>query len=105
MFLNGGVAFADAGVAGFVDDGGEFGERFEVGGIVVALVNGSEVEGLWPLQVGKRGSTDMITQQGGHNLRWEVLRTETVTDSLRAETDPRRLHAILTAPVESTYAA
>ena len=39
----------------------------------------SEVEGLWPLQVGKRGSTDMITQQGGHNLRWEVLRTETVT--------------------------
>ena len=28
-----------------------------------------------------------------------LLRTETVTDSLRAETDPRRLHAILTAPV------
>jgi|SRR6185369_9070037 hypothetical protein len=39
----------------------------------------SEVEGLWPLQVGKRGSTDMITQQGGRNLRWDVLRTETVT--------------------------
>ena len=34
-----------------------------------------------------------------------LLRTETVTDSLRAETDPRRLHAILTAPVENTYAA
>ena len=34
-----------------------------------------------------------------------LLRTETVTDSLRAETDSRRLHAILTAPVESTYAA
>jgi hypothetical protein len=38
-----------------------------------------EVEGLWPLQVGKRGSTDMITQQGGRNLRWEVVRTENVT--------------------------
>lgn len=38
-----------------------------------------EVERLWPLQVGKRGSTDMITQQGGRNLRWEVVRTETVT--------------------------
>jgi len=38
-----------------------------------------EVESLWPLQVGKRASTDMITQQGGRNLRWEVVRTETVT--------------------------
>lgn len=38
-----------------------------------------EVERLWPLQVGKRGSTDMITTQGGRNLRWEVARTETVT--------------------------
>ena len=46
MFLNGGVAFADAGVAGFVDDGGELPEGFEVGGLVVALVDGSEVEGL-----------------------------------------------------------
>jgi hypothetical protein len=39
----------------------------------------SEVESLWPLQVGRRASTDMITQQGGHNLRWDVPRTETVT--------------------------
>jgi hypothetical protein len=38
-----------------------------------------EVESLWPLQVGKRASTDMITQQGGRNLRWDVVRTETVT--------------------------
>jgi len=38
-----------------------------------------EVEGLWPLQVGKRGSTDMVTQSGGRNLRWEVVRTETIT--------------------------
>ena len=34
-----------------------------------------------------------------------LLRTETVTDILRTETDPLRLHAILTAPVENTYAA
>jgi PTS system nitrogen regulatory IIA component len=34
-----------------------------------------------------------------------LLRTEAVTDSLRSETDPRRLHAILTAPVQNTYAA
>jgi hypothetical protein len=39
----------------------------------------SEVESLWPLQVGKHSSTDMITQQGGRNLRWDVVRTETVT--------------------------
>ncbi|HEX2117446.1 MAG TPA: hypothetical protein VHM01_23835 [Alphaproteobacteria bacterium] len=38
-----------------------------------------EVESLWPLQIGKRGSTDMITQQGGRNLRWDVVRTDTVT--------------------------
>lgn len=38
-----------------------------------------EIEGLWPLQVGKRASTDMITQQGGVNMRWEVPRTETIT--------------------------
>jgi hypothetical protein len=38
-----------------------------------------EVESLWPLQTGKRASTDMITQQGGRNLRWEVPRTETIT--------------------------
>lgn len=34
-----------------------------------------------------------------------LLRTESVTDQLRAETDPLRLHAILTAPLEATYAA
>lgn len=35
-----------------------------------------------------------------------LLRTETVTDQLRSETDPKRLHAFLTRPVEtSTYAA
>jgi PTS system nitrogen regulatory IIA component len=34
-----------------------------------------------------------------------LLRTEAVTDNLRSETDPRRLHAILTAPVQNTYAA
>jgi PTS system nitrogen regulatory IIA component len=34
-----------------------------------------------------------------------LLRTETVTDQLRAETDPQRLHAVLTAPLEATYAA
>jgi PTS system nitrogen regulatory IIA component len=34
-----------------------------------------------------------------------LLRTETVTESLRAQTDPSRLHAILTAPVQTTYAA
>jgi len=39
----------------------------------------SEVEGLWPIQVGKHASTDMITQQGGRNLRWDVVRTETIT--------------------------
>ena len=34
-----------------------------------------------------------------------LLRTETVTESLRAQTEPSRLHAILTAPVQTTYAA
>ena len=34
-----------------------------------------------------------------------LLRTENVTDQLRRETDPAQLHAILTAPVESTFAA
>lgn len=34
-----------------------------------------------------------------------LLRTESVTDQLRRETDPVRLHAILTAPLETTYAA
>ncbi|QYO76958.1 PTS sugar transporter subunit IIA [Devosia salina] len=34
-----------------------------------------------------------------------LLRTESVTDQLRRETDPERLHAILTAPLETTYAA
>ncbi len=34
-----------------------------------------------------------------------LLRTENVTDPLRRETDPAQLHAILTAPVESTFAA
>ncbi|MBJ3785704.1 PTS sugar transporter subunit IIA [Devosia sediminis] len=34
-----------------------------------------------------------------------LLRTESITDQLRAETDPVRLHAILTAPVRTTYAA
>jgi PTS system nitrogen regulatory IIA component len=34
-----------------------------------------------------------------------MLRTESVTESLRAETDPARLYAILTAPLEATYAA
>lgn len=34
-----------------------------------------------------------------------LLRTESVTDQLRGETDAGRLHAILTAPVETTYAA
>lgn len=38
-----------------------------------------EVESLWPIQVGKHSSTDMITQQGGRNLRWDVVRNETVT--------------------------
>jgi hypothetical protein len=38
-----------------------------------------EVESLWPMQVGKHASTDMITQQGGRNLRWDVVRNETVT--------------------------
>jgi len=34
-----------------------------------------------------------------------LLRTESVTEQLRAESDPAQLHAILTAPVENTYAA
>jgi PTS system nitrogen regulatory IIA component len=34
-----------------------------------------------------------------------LLRTESVTDALRSNTDPDRLHDILTAPVEATYAA
>lgn len=34
-----------------------------------------------------------------------LLRTESVTDQLRRETDPAQLHAILTAPLEDTYAA
>ena len=34
-----------------------------------------------------------------------LLRTESVTDQLRRETDPAQLHAILTAPLEGTYAA
>ncbi|MCP8883071.1 PTS sugar transporter subunit IIA [Devosia sp. XJ19-1] len=34
-----------------------------------------------------------------------LLRTERVTDQLRSETDPARLHAVLTAQVETTYAA
>jgi len=34
-----------------------------------------------------------------------LLRTENVTDQLRRETDPAQLHAILTAPLEDTYAA
>jgi len=34
-----------------------------------------------------------------------LLRTDSVTDQLRRETDPAQLHAILTASVEDTYAA
>jgi nitrogen PTS system EIIA component len=34
-----------------------------------------------------------------------LLRTESVTEQLRTETDPARLHAILTAPVATHYAA
>lgn len=34
-----------------------------------------------------------------------LLRTESITDQLREATEPMRLHAILTAPVETTYAA
>lgn len=34
-----------------------------------------------------------------------LLRTESVVDQLRDETDPARLHAVLTAPVETNYAA
>jgi PTS system nitrogen regulatory IIA component len=34
-----------------------------------------------------------------------LLRTESVTDQLRAETDPEQLHAILTQPVEGSFAA
>jgi hypothetical protein len=39
----------------------------------------SEVERLWPLQVGKSASTNMVTQQGGRALRWDVVRAETIT--------------------------
>ncbi|UYN98888.1 MAG: PTS sugar transporter subunit IIA [Devosia sp.] len=34
-----------------------------------------------------------------------LLRTEAITEQLRAETDAMRLHEVLTAPVETTYAA
>jgi PTS system nitrogen regulatory IIA component len=34
-----------------------------------------------------------------------LLRTESITDELRRETDPMRLHALLTRPVATTYAA
>lgn len=34
-----------------------------------------------------------------------LLRTESVVDDLRAHTDPARLHAVLTAPVETNCAA
>jgi PTS system nitrogen regulatory IIA component len=34
-----------------------------------------------------------------------LLRTESVVEDLRTYTDPARLHAVLTAPVEGTYAA
>jgi hypothetical protein len=39
----------------------------------------SEVEKLWPLQVGKRADVSMVTQQGGRALRWEVVRAENIT--------------------------
>jgi PTS system nitrogen regulatory IIA component len=34
-----------------------------------------------------------------------LLRTESVVEQLRSDTDPSRLYAALTAPVETTYAA
>lgn len=34
-----------------------------------------------------------------------LLRTESVTDQLRSESEPARLHEVLTTPVEGTYAA
>ncbi|SRR5690606_15855009 len=34
-----------------------------------------------------------------------LLRTESVVEQLRADTDPARLYAALTAPLEATYAA
>ncbi|ODT75576.1 MAG: transcriptional regulator [Pelagibacterium sp. SCN 64-44] len=34
-----------------------------------------------------------------------LLRTESVVDALRAESDPARLHAVLTAPLQANYAA
>lgn len=34
-----------------------------------------------------------------------LLRTESVTEQLRAETDPAKLHAVLTTPQETHYAA
>ena len=34
-----------------------------------------------------------------------LLRTESVTDQLRSEDEPARLHQVLTTPVEGTYAA
>jgi hypothetical protein len=46
LFLNGGVAFADAGVFGFVDQGPEVFEDAEVIGIGIAIESDSEVEGL-----------------------------------------------------------
>lgn len=39
----------------------------------------SEVEKLWPLQVGKKASVSMVTQQGGRALSWDVVRAETIT--------------------------
>jgi hypothetical protein len=47
LFLDGGVAFAGAGGAGFVDEGGEFFEEAEVVGIALAMVREGEVEGLF----------------------------------------------------------
>ena len=46
MFLDGGVALADLGVFGFVDEGPEFFEDVQVGGVGVAVVREGEVEGL-----------------------------------------------------------
>lgn len=34
-----------------------------------------------------------------------LLRTETVVESLRGETDPKRLYALLTTPLQTHYAA
>jgi hypothetical protein len=39
----------------------------------------SEVEKLWPLQLGKKVSVSMVTQQGGRALSWDVVRAETIT--------------------------